>query len=122
MPRIKYVDDLLPIGKRVFAVVAAEDHDAATGTPCMRVTFVGADDDAVQRTIRQIFPLDGRGVGFALPLLRACGVVFPDAKEFTLDFDYADMIGRRVIANLTHEVYDGRKRERLSNFAPATSG
>jgi hypothetical protein len=100
-------------------IAAVSEHAFSTGTQGIKAEFdiEGAPagcEAAVGTNVSECFPIEGRGVAFLAPFLRALGVT-PD-DDGNVRFDTDSLLGRVVTADFVEEAFEGETRIRIRKF------
>jgi hypothetical protein len=96
-------------------------RESAAGRPTAMVTFrvVGsaASNDTTGKSFPVFFVLEGRGAVYLRPLLQACGFSKVDGK---VTFKSSEIIGKKVVADVTIDRSGDASFYRLRNLKPAS--
>jgi hypothetical protein len=109
-------DELAPAGAGyVLSIEEAVNHASARGNPTLRVRFrvVEGGAAAIGTIVTGFFPLTAPGVRYTVPLLTACDVMLSGGKG---EFEADQLLGRRILADVIHEPYNGELWARVRNI------
>ncbi len=114
-------EEIVPAGKDyVLSIDSVEPHTFKNGNPALRVTFrvVGAPQEGlIDKKVVEFFPTSGKGQGFLVKFLKACGID-TSREKFSVQGD--DFLGKQVVANVVHEEFQGQVRARVRDPRPKT--
>ncbi len=114
--------DVIPPGKYLIAVKAAEEVTAGTGTPGIKLTLEVLGGEYAGGEIRDGLYFSPKAMPFVMQRLQALGVQIP-AGPFQLTA--SQLVGKRAVVTCRDEEYEGTngpaKTLRVKSYDPAGS-
>ncbi len=116
MPKLAFGGGgLIDAGQHSVFAINVELGQSSGGFTQLTVDFQVASGQFVGRTFRQWL---NAGMGNIDSLLGACDLPRDDAGDWVYSEDWSEVIGVLVVANATHETFEGKTNLRVNDFLP----
>jgi len=94
-------------------ITDATEGASSKGTPCIQLDLEIMQGDYKGRGLKDWVYVTDRAMWRVKQLLSAAQFPFPEGE---FDFDPSTLIGRKVIVEVTHEVYNGDVKTRVADY------
>lgn len=107
--------ELMPEGDYEVAVFDLEEKTSSNGNPMIVAKLKVADGKFKGRQLFHNIVIMKQTMFKVKEFLTACGVIVPEGE---VDVDFMQCLGRKLIAGVGHEKYQGKDKERVMTLSP----